>query len=100
MDQVKEEWFGDNSSILHLLCTFLLLLHQPHLRSSGIRSWRLGTPAEKEAWMEKLERKQRDIKEEYPKDLTLATIRRKAKALKTNVLGRPTRGIEVKVSTF
>ena len=50
--------------------------------------------------MEKLDRKQWDIKEEYPKDLTLATIRRKAKALKTNVLGRPTRGIEVKVSKF
>ena len=38
-------WFGDYSSTLHLLCTlFLLLLHQLHLRSSGIRSWRLGTP--------------------------------------------------------
>ena len=32
-------WFGDNSSKLHLLCTlFLLLLHQPHLRSSGVKS--------------------------------------------------------------
>jgi len=60
----------------------------------------LGTPAEKEAWLEKLDRKQWDIKEEYPKDLTLATIRRKAKTLKTNVLGRPTGGIEVKVSKF
>ena len=30
----------------HLLCTlFLLLLYQLHLRSSGIRSWRLGNPA-------------------------------------------------------
>ena len=30
---------------LHLLCTlFLLLLHQVLLRSSGIRSQRLGTP--------------------------------------------------------
>ena len=39
-------WFWDDSSTLHLLCTlFLLLLHQLHLRSSGIRSWRLGTPA-------------------------------------------------------
>ena len=39
-------WFQDDSSALHLLCTlFLLLLHQLHLRSSGIRSWRLGTPA-------------------------------------------------------
>ena len=38
-------WFGDDSSTLHLLCTpFLLLLHQPHRRSSGIRSQRLGTP--------------------------------------------------------
>ena len=33
-----------NHPTLHLLCTlFLLLLHQLHLRSSGIRSWRLGT---------------------------------------------------------
>ena len=39
------EWFRDDSSTLHLLCTlFLLLLYQLHLRSSGIRSWRLGTP--------------------------------------------------------
>ena len=37
--------WGD-SRVLHLLCIlFLLLLHQLHLRSSGIRSWRLGTPA-------------------------------------------------------
>ena len=35
---------GDVSSTLHLLCPlFLLLLHQLNLRSSGIRSWRLGT---------------------------------------------------------
>ena len=35
----------DDSSTLSLLHTlFLLLLHQLHLRSSGIRSWRLGTP--------------------------------------------------------
>ena len=34
----------DDSSTLRLLHTlFLLLLHQLHLRSSGIRSWRLGT---------------------------------------------------------
>jgi len=40
------EWFWDDSSTLHLLCTlFLLLLYQLHLRSSGIRSWSLGTPA-------------------------------------------------------
>ena len=38
-------WFRDDSSALHLLCTlFLLQLHQLHLRSSGIRSPRLGTP--------------------------------------------------------
>ena len=38
-------WFGDDSSTLHLLCSlFLLLLHQPPLRSSGIRSQRLRTP--------------------------------------------------------
>ena len=37
-------WFQDDSSTLHLSCTlFLLLLHQLHLRSSGIRSRRLGT---------------------------------------------------------
>ena len=35
----------DDSRPLHLLSTlFLLLLHQLHLRSSGIRSRRLGTP--------------------------------------------------------
>ena len=38
-------WFQDDSSALHLLCTlFLLLLHQFHLRSSGIKSQRLGPP--------------------------------------------------------
>ena len=38
-------WFQDDSSALHLSCTlFLLLLYQFHLGSSGIRSWRLGTP--------------------------------------------------------
>ena len=38
-------WFQDASSALHLLCTlFLLLLHQLHLRESGIRSQRLGAP--------------------------------------------------------
>ena len=38
--------FGDDSSALHLLSTlFLLLLHQLHFRSSGIRSQRLGTSA-------------------------------------------------------
>ena len=39
-------WFQDDSSALHLSCTlFRLLLHQFHLRSSGIRSWRLGASA-------------------------------------------------------
>ena len=39
-------WFWDDSSIFHLLCTYiiLLLLHHLHLRSSGVRSRRLGTP--------------------------------------------------------
>ena len=38
--------FRVSPSALHLLCTlFLLLLHQLHLRSSGIRSQSLGTPA-------------------------------------------------------
>ena len=39
-------WFGDDSSTLHLLFTLLLLilLHQLHLRSLGVRSQRLGTP--------------------------------------------------------
>ena len=37
--------FGDHSSTLHLLCTlFLLLLPQLYLRSSVIRSQRLGIP--------------------------------------------------------
>ena len=36
--------FGDDSSALHLLCTlFLLLLHHLRLRSSGIRSQKLGS---------------------------------------------------------
>ena len=38
--------FGDDSSTLHLLCILSLLwLHQFHLRSSGIRSQSLETPA-------------------------------------------------------
>ena len=37
-------WFQDDSSTWYLLCTlFLLLLHRLHLKSSGIRSKRLGT---------------------------------------------------------
>jgi len=40
-----EVWFWDDSSALRLLCSlFLLLFYQLHLRPSGIRSWRLGTP--------------------------------------------------------
>ena len=39
-------WFQDVSRALYSWCTlFLLLLHQLHLRSLGIRSQRLGTPA-------------------------------------------------------
>jgi len=39
-------WLRDDPNALHLLCTlFLLLFPQLHLRSSGIRSWRLGTHA-------------------------------------------------------
>ena len=35
----------DDSSAVHLLCTsFLLLLHQLHLRPSGVRFQRLGPP--------------------------------------------------------
>ena len=44
-DSGGEGWIWDDSHALHLLRTvFLLLLHQLYLRSSGIRSWRLGTP--------------------------------------------------------
>ena len=40
------EWFQDDSSTVRVLCTlFQLLLHQPHLRSGDIRSWRLRIPA-------------------------------------------------------
>ena len=36
-------WYQDDSSALHLLCAlFLLLFHQLHLRSPGIRSQNLG----------------------------------------------------------
>ena len=38
-------WFWGDVNALHLLCTlFILLLHQLHPRSSGIRSQRLGIP--------------------------------------------------------
>ena len=37
--------FQNESGTLHLLCTlFLLLLHELHLKSSGLRSRRLGAP--------------------------------------------------------
>ena len=46
MGQGEGGWFQDNLRALHLLCPLsLLLLHQLHFRWSGIRSWRLGTPA-------------------------------------------------------
>ena len=39
-------WFCGDSRLLHLSCTLsLVLLHQLHLRSSGIESWRLGNPS-------------------------------------------------------
>ena len=43
--------FGDDLNTLHLLHTlFLLLLHQLYLRSSNIKSWRLGTPVIKDMY--------------------------------------------------
>ena len=40
-------WSGDEPSALHVLCTlFLFLLYQLHLRSSGLRSQRLGAPVD------------------------------------------------------
>ena len=43
--RVRVGWLRDDSSPLHLLCAlFLLLLHQLHLRASGIRPQRLRTP--------------------------------------------------------
>jgi len=49
------EWFLDDSSELHLLCTvFLLLLHQLHLRSSGIRSPRSGSWLFAQLWVVKI----------------------------------------------
>ena len=48
-DNVSTDWGGGEGFRMiqaHFLCTlFLLLLHQLHLRSSGMRSWRLGIPA-------------------------------------------------------
>ena len=51
-DNLSMDWNGWSEGndfrmiqVLHLLCPlFLLLLHQLHLRSSDIRSWRLVTP--------------------------------------------------------
>ena len=49
----------DDSSTLHLPGTlFLLLIHRLHLRSSGIRSWRLETPDVK-VWTKELQDLQR-----------------------------------------
>ena len=43
-------WFGDDSRALHLLCTLcLLLFHQLHLRSSGIRARRTSALCEGKA---------------------------------------------------
>ena len=43
-DMGEQGWFQDGSSTSHLLCTlFLLLLHQPHLRWTWIKSQSLGT---------------------------------------------------------
>lgn len=39
----------DDPSALHSLCILFLLLHQFHLSSLGIRSWRLGTLALRES---------------------------------------------------
>ena len=38
-------WLQGDSSALHLLCTLFLLLGQLHLRSSGCRSQKAGSPA-------------------------------------------------------
>ena len=50
--------FHDDSSTLHLPSTLFLLLHWLHLRSSDIRSWRLGTPDVK-VWTKELQDPQR-----------------------------------------
>ena len=42
---VSEMVSDDSIALLLLYVLFLLLLLQLHLRSSGIRFWRLGTPA-------------------------------------------------------
>ena len=45
MGSQSQTWLSDWTELAHLLCTlFLLLLHQLHLRSSRIKSQRLGIP--------------------------------------------------------
>ena len=58
VDQGMGGWFQDDSSALHLLCTFLLLLYQLHLRSLGIRSQKLGMPGLKETYYTSFQRRQ------------------------------------------
>ena len=43
------KWFGDDSSLLQLLCTFSIIIKSVSLRSSGIRSRRFPTPASEKA---------------------------------------------------
>ena len=50
--------------------------------------------------MEKTERSLWDIREEYPKDLPMAVVRKDRRVLKTNLLGRTTRATEVNVCKF
>ena len=60
-------WFQDDSSALHLLCTsFLSLLCQLHLRPSGIRSQRLGSPElQNTSGSQTLPRAMKKIKEQW-----------------------------------
>ena len=47
MEGGERTWSADESSALYVLCTsFLFLLHQVHLRSSSLRSQRLGAPVD------------------------------------------------------
>lgn len=46
-----EQGFWDDSSTLNLLCTSFLLSLKLHLRSSGIRLQRLGTPTLRGLWL-------------------------------------------------
>ena len=44
-------WLWDDESALHLLSIlFLVILYKSHLRSSGIRPWRLDIPAFENEW--------------------------------------------------